>query len=198
MATTDATKTVFTKAGTIEANGIKATSVTQDQCLTLVGRSMRPLPVRLFNKLTWTISATCRGLFWLPFTVTSFCLHKSLGLLGYQLTHTSNASNSSGACTKSTTPYKKLDADDDPWGVAASRYNTSISIRLYDVETSATWWVHTYHMPCIFTCPPLMTIHACLFLQHVQRLSGDAPYIICMDSNFTPGSPQYQLYPQVS
>lgn len=96
--------------------------------------------------------------------------------------------------TTSTTDKPKRNEDEDPWGVAGSRYNTSISVKLLDVETGSKFWIHTYHLPCLFTCPPLMTIHACLFLQHVQSLSASDPYIICMDSNFTPDKAQYQLY----
>ena len=134
-----------------------------------------------------------------------------------------------------TKEFTKSNDSTDLWKVAATRYNTCISVKLEFVSLSNTvlltnnvstsdvdsdddgtgdstgdkttttvttesdlkkvLWVHTYHMPCAFTTPQLMTIHSCLFLQHVQRLSGPVdPYVICVDFNTAPDSAQYQLY----
>jgi mRNA deadenylase 3'-5' endonuclease subunit Ccr4 len=95
--------------------------------------------------------------------------------------------------------------DADPWSLAKSRFNTMITLRLHPNSSSATitttitpndsFLISTYHMPCIFTIPAVMTIHSALALQRVQQLSeGKYPYIFGGDFNFKPRSPQYILY----
>jgi mRNA deadenylase 3'-5' endonuclease subunit Ccr4 len=166
-------------------------------------------------------------------TVYSVYLNMLLGYFGYNLVPVSSlpsikdkevskepvkevSKESNTVKVKET--VTKTSEPSDLWKVAATRYNTCISVKLEQVSLSNTvlltsdsssnddepvitendlkkvLWVHTYHMPCAFTTPQLMTIHSCLFLQHVQKLSGSQPYVICVDFNAVPDSAQYQLY----
>jgi len=90
------------------------------------------------------------------------------------------------------------------------------------LSTSSTtpFWVSTYHMPCIFYVPAVMTIHAEMAAKHIQTLASlksfnsssssrqghddhdhennndnipTNPYILCGDFNIQPNSPQYHL-----
>ncbi|CAM9752741.1 unnamed protein product, partial [Phaeothamnion confervicola] len=53
--------------------------------------------------------------------------------------------------------------------------------------------VGTYHMPCVFFNPPVMTIHTALVAQLMKRLSGNDPQILAGDFNFVPGSACYRI-----
>jgi hypothetical protein len=49
-----------------------------------------------------------------------------------------------------------------------------VSVRLRERSSGAVLSVSTYHMPCIYWMPPVMTIHASLAAQHahVRASSG--------------------------
>eukprot|EP00605_Chrysophyceae_sp_TOSAG23-4_P000989 GSChrysophyteH1.ASY1.ANO1.1089.1 assembled CDS len=89
---------------------------------------------------------------------------------------------------------------------AMERWNILTSIKVLHKQSQETFWVSTYHMPCAFQHPDMMTIHASLALQYLQRLTGAAasmaagvekvavPYILLGDFNFKPEDGQYALY----
>lgn len=56
-----------------------------------------------------------------------------------------------------------------------------------------SFWVSTYHMPCAFRSPLVMTMHAALVTQAIQKLAGDRPYILAGDFNLMPASQEYKL-----
>ena len=47
--------------------------------------------------------------------------------------------------------------------------------------------VGTYHMPCAFRVPAIMTIHCALSTQHLQKFAKDDPYLLVGDFNIKPG-----------
>ena len=130
---------------------------------------------------------------------------------------------------------KVLERPRDPLGYSRGRKNTCVSVLLRPVaggsgsggsgggggggdgdggvdDQSGCFWFSTYHMPCAFWAPPIMTVHAALVAQHVQKLAagggGDGggggddggvrapttPLILAGDFNFYPKLPQYELY----
>jgi len=84
-----------------------------------------------------------------------------------------------------------------PYKLAAERHNVIICVKLKPLKDSNkknAFVVSTYHMPCAFQNPPLMTIHAALAAQFVHKFSQNSPYILAGDFNFKPHDPQYKLY----
>lgn len=59
--------------------------------------------------------------------------------------------------------------------------------------TARVFCVGTYHMPCLFRVPPVMTIHTSMLVRHVSRLSEADPFVIAGDFNFVPGSDCYKI-----
>ena len=83
------------------------------------------------------------------------------------------------------------------WKQIVQKRNMLIAVKLKDKETNDEFVVATYHMPCAFMTPPLMTAHAALSAQAVEKFAstqGNAPFIFCGDYNFMPGSDMYNLY----
>ncbi|KAG5183608.1 Endonuclease/exonuclease/phosphatase [Tribonema minus] len=86
----------------------------------------------------------------------------------------------------------------DPWADAQRRHNQMVFVRLRRRAGGGGGGarpvcVATYHMPCAFRVPPMMTIHAALAAQHVARLARGDAHVFAGDFNFTPDSPQYAL-----
>ena len=82
---------------------------------------------------------------------------------------------------------------------AMERWNILVSIKVLHKQSQEAFWVSTYHMPCAFQHPDMMTIHASLALQYLQRLTSAAaseavPYVLLGDFNFKPEDGQYALY----
>lgn len=79
------------------------------------------------------------------------------------------------------------------WDTAKSRNNTVICLRL--ANNTKEFMVATYHMPCIFWEPAVMSIHITMAIQAIQRLATKAnvPYIVAGDFNFKPISACYQF-----
>ena len=103
---------------------------------------------------------------------------------------------------------KALEGPLDPFAYSRKRNNTCISVRLRPAVAGAAgdsrggdggcFWFSTYHMPCAFWAPPVMTVHAALVAQHVQKLaaSGAAvpePCILAGDFNYKPGFAQHEM-----
>lgn len=84
----------------------------------------------------------------------------------------------------------------DPWPASRRRLNTAVSARVRDREGGARLAVTTYHMPCLFLQPQVMTIHAALAAQHARAFAGDDPHVLCGDFNFKPheGLPPIPCY----
>ncbi len=81
----------------------------------------------------------------------------------------------------------------DDWAFSRGRANGFIFARLRDTATNTAFCVATYHMPCAFWAPPVMTIHAALAAQRVIALAAGTPYVLTGDFNIKPGDPQYLL-----
>jgi 2',5'-phosphodiesterase len=107
---------------------------------------------------------------------------------------------------------------EDPWSLSYSRFNQLVSMRL-SVKPPATaagaeaggaasssaapvpaptpsFVVSTYHMPCIFKIPSVMTIHSALAAQHVQRFAKSDPYLFLGDFNIKPADAMYRMLTQ--
>ncbi len=87
---------------------------------------------------------------------------------------------------------------ESPWAYAASRQNRVVSLHLHPIGVPLSgqdFVVSTYHMPCAFWAPSVMTIHAWLLMQHVQGLfGGKMAYVVAGDFNIKPSSPLYELF----
>lgn len=75
------------------------------------------------------------------------------------------------------------------------RFNQAIALRLRPHGSEASFFVCTYHLPCVWTTPRVMTTHAAMLAQWVQRLAERAscPYVILGDFNVKPSSPVYRM-----
>lgn len=78
---------------------------------------------------------------------------------------------------------------------AERRHNVQISLRLQNkMLLSEIFCVSTYHMPCAFRDPHVMTFHTALSAHHAFRFAGDnVPLILAGDFNFDPSSESYAL-----
>ena len=65
-------------------------------------------------------------------------------------------------------PGRVLKPVTDPWAESLSRSNRMVSLKLKDVASGVVLAVSTYHMPCIFWAPSVMTIHTALAVQHAH------------------------------
>ncbi|KNC78143.1 hypothetical protein SARC_09413 [Sphaeroforma arctica JP610] len=48
-------------------------------------------------------------------------------------------------------------------------------------------------MPCVYWCPPVMSIHAALAVKRTKDLAEGVPHILCGDFNFQPTSSMYKF-----
>lgn len=86
----------------------------------------------------------------------------------------------------------------DPWQSARGRSNQIAMVRLRDRETGVTFWVASYHMPCLFGSAEkrqTMVMHSYLALKTLQSKAdrtGD-PYVLLGDFNLQPGQSSYKL-----
>jgi exonuclease III len=88
------------------------------------------------------------------------------------------------------TPSKKAE---DEWASSRSKFNALAFARLRDVKTGAAFCVASYHMPCAYYAPKVMTIHVALAAQKAQELAAGSPLVLAGDWNIKPESPQYRL-----
>jgi 2',5'-phosphodiesterase len=79
------------------------------------------------------------------------------------------------------------------WDEALYRFNQMVTMRLKDKQTGSEFCVATYHMPCVFKTPPIMSIHCALAGQHVHRVANGAPYVLAGDFNIKPRDSMYRL-----
>lgn len=95
-------------------------------------------------------------------------------------------------CKVIYTKYIKPDVDE--WIYSKSRSNTTIITTLLHKSTETKFVVATYHNPCAYWKPSIITIHSIVFLETVQKYAGDLPLIIAADLNFSPNSYQYEIF----
>jgi len=81
----------------------------------------------------------------------------------------------------------------DPLEDAQNRQNVMVLLELGFASCGPTFYIGTYHMPCAFRTPIVMTIHSALVAQAIQKEAGDKPYILAGDFNLKPSSDQYGL-----
>lgn len=74
---------------------------------------------------------------------------------------------------------------------ASKKTNESIIATFVDGDNTFT--VATYHMPCAFTQPELMRLHAEALIALVKTKAGNNPLILLGDFNATPDSEVYQM-----
>jgi mRNA deadenylase 3'-5' endonuclease subunit Ccr4 len=82
----------------------------------------------------------------------------------------------------------------DPYEYAMARENVVVAVQLACKHSQKTFWVATYHMPCAFMYPQMMTVHSSLVLQFVAKQAGAQPFVLAGDFNWSPKHEQYQLY----
>mmetsp|Transcript_49693 Transcript_49693/g.120468 ORF Transcript_49693/g.120468 Transcript_49693/m.120468 type:complete len:411 (-) Transcript_49693:1330-2562(-) len=121
----------------------------------------------------------------------------------------------SSVVTKVVRPYlEKINLIErvpvDHWKMSSQRWNILITLKLEDTTTKQQFAVSTYHMPCAYYAPMVMTIHVDLAARYVQKLcsfSGSKgnengssndnddkiPYILAGDWNIKPDSSSYRL-----
>lgn len=91
----------------------------------------------------------------------------------------------------------------DAWTAAQARENVMIHVQLAPTAPDGAgadagapqprFCVGTYHMPCAFREPAVMTIHAALAAQAFHALSAGLPGVLAGDFNFQPDSACYSL-----
>ena len=90
------------------------------------------------------------------------------------------------------TPQKPIQ---DAWDAALDRKNQFLSVIVNSKEDKKSFIIGTYHMPCMFQLPSVMTIHTALSTQYIQKFAAkkQLPYVFCGDFNISPKSSQYEL-----
>lgn len=88
---------------------------------------------------------------------------------------------------------KKAKTLEHPIAHAKGRMNQFIFLRLQDKESAEKFAVATYHMPCVYYAPKVMTIHAAMLIQQMQELAQEDAFVLTGDFNIRPTKSQYQL-----
>lgn len=81
----------------------------------------------------------------------------------------------------------------DDWAASQRRFNALVVTKLRCVRSNVAFVVACYHMPCAFTQPGLMTVHAAAAAQKALSLSAGTPLLFCGDFNIKPGDAQYAM-----
>lgn len=81
----------------------------------------------------------------------------------------------------------------DVYQEAAKRDTALLYATFEDKSSRKRFVVNTYHMPCAFWWPSVMTLHAEALLRKVKEYSNDLPYILIGDFNTQPNTPVYKL-----
>tara|TARA_R100001163_G_C5068292_1_gene208346 strand:- start:2626 stop:3768 length:1143 start_codon:yes stop_codon:yes gene_type:complete len=95
---------------------------------------------------------------------------------------------------------KKEETERDHWNRAKSKWNSLLMFHLQqpsrnNYDTSKSFIIGTYHMPCDFTRPNVMTLHSyysALTIQKWAHKQGVKNIIFAGDFNIKPDSPQYK------
>ena len=88
---------------------------------------------------------------------------------------------------------ESIEKEVDIWGLATSRYNTSIFCRFKMKENNSIFCVSNYHMPCIYQHQEVMIIHASEYINQSLKYANDDPLITMGDYNILPDSSPYKL-----
>jgi endonuclease/exonuclease/phosphatase family metal-dependent hydrolase len=104
-----------------------------------------------------------------------------------------SAALSASALARAWRAFTKAQPPRDDWGYAKGRFNSLVFARLRDARTGGVFAVATYHMPCAFWAPAVMTIHCALAAQRAAALAAGVPFVLAGDFNVKPGDPQYAL-----
>jgi len=91
-----------------------------------------------------------------------------------------------GSWFKPTVSEEQLDTIE-----AKNKFNTLYSIKLK--RNKCFFWVSTYHMPCAFTKPTIMKLHAECVRTHFLKLTGNTLGFLCGDFNTTPEQIAYAI-----
>lgn len=83
----------------------------------------------------------------------------------------------------------------DEWKLARKAWNVALAARFRAADGREVV-VATYHMPCKFWQPAMMSISACILADRVHRFADDGrvPYVIAGDFNLKPHSGPYKLF----
>eukprot|EP00958_Prasinococcus_capsulatus_P011643 scaffold1158_cov351-Prasinococcus_capsulatus_cf.AAC.3 len=68
-----------------------------------------------------------------------------------------------------------------------------ITTRLRERACGSEVVIATYHMPCMFYAPKVMTVHAALAAKRVHDLANGSPYVLAGDFNIKPNEGPYCL-----
>jgi len=82
----------------------------------------------------------------------------------------------------------------DPWDYAAKSGNCLIMTKLCDRESGKRFVLATYHMPCAYWAPKVITIHTCAVMKLLTKYAENLPIIFPCDCNFKPNSFQYDIF----
>lgn len=76
---------------------------------------------------------------------------------------------------------------------ARNRKNRLLTLLLRRKTDNTTFYVCTYHMPCAYWAPDILTLHTAALNQELKKYTK-YPLILAMDANFTPDSFQYKCF----
>lgn len=76
---------------------------------------------------------------------------------------------------------------------AKRRFNTVVMLNLEHKDCDQAFWVATYHMPCAWYNPAVMTLHTHTLLKYVYRTATSEPVILAGDWNSKTDSESYRL-----
>lgn len=81
----------------------------------------------------------------------------------------------------------------DVYQEAAKRDSALLYAIFSDKSTGKKFVVNTYHVPCAFWWPSVMTLHIESLLRKIKELSCGLPYILMGDFNICPHTPLYNF-----
>jgi len=110
---------------------------------------------------------------------------------------TPNLVSATAAPKESHQAAKVRRARENPSLEAKRRENMVIAARLRGTAGAAAkggsqeFVVATYHMPCVYWAPKVMTIHTSLLFQFVSDFAKGHPHVVAGDFNFSPSDSLY-------
>lgn len=82
----------------------------------------------------------------------------------------------------------------DPYAISQYKWNSIVMQKLREKNSGVEFCVGTYHNPCMFRLPAVMTIHSALAMQTLAKFAKNSPFILGGDFNITPSHGAYSLY----
>lgn len=77
---------------------------------------------------------------------------------------------------------------------ASAKPNTCVFLRLRNKISYSLFCVGTYHMPCMYKTPEVMTILSETLYKSIIRRAGTTPFILAGDFNFGPSDSMYGIF----